>query len=577
MPDPARPLAPPLPASPGGEPRWYRSLYWRIALGLIAFLALMLTAEGALFLWTSERIAGSMPARSPRRLAVLVASDVGTALAANPSLDLEKYLSEQYAHIFQTFLVIMRDGRVASNHDDVDDDVMEEAQAEGRLELQRRGRFGGPGEPGRPEFREPRNRPTDPADPSDRRFPNDPNDLNEPGASNGSIGPYRPNNPNGPNAPNDSNGSNGSNEFGRGRRGGAFRAPPFGGAEVAAIIVAGMPVGRVAVLPGGPAFRQVFRQLGPQMALVAGGVLGFGTVMIALVVFGPTRRRLKQVQDATERLGSGDVAARAPEDGGDEVAAVARSFNRMADELTNRARALEASDKARRQLLADVSHELMTPLTAMRGYIETLSMAALKLDTTTRERYMGIVEEETHRLERIIGDLLDLARLEGGGGTLRHEHVPVAGLFDRLASRHEAELTKRQIVLATQIDPGAEHVAGDPDRLEQALQNLVANALRHTPNAGAIRVTAESALDGVHLIVRDTGPGIPPEHLPLIFDRFYKADASRRAATGSGLGLSIVKAIIERHGGSITARNDNGAVFEIVLPPSQPSRQENQK
>ncbi len=241
----------------------------------------------------------------------------------------------------------------------------------------------------------------------------------------------------------------------------------------------------------------------------------------------------------------------------------------MADELTNRARALEASDKARRQLLADVSHELMTPLTAMRGYIETLSMAALRLDTTTRERYMAIVEEETHRLERIIGDLLDLARLEGGGGTLRHEHVPVAGLFDRLASRHEAELTKRQIALTTRIEPGAEQVAGDPDRLEQALQNLVANALRHTPEAGTISVTAEAAADGVHLTVRDTGPGIPPEHLPLIFDRFYKADASRKAATGSGLGLSIVKAIIERHGGTITARNDNGAVFEIVLPSSQ--------
>src|SRR6188768_1238036 len=164
------------PGSPPRELRWYRSLYWRVAFGLIAFLALMLAAEGALFLWTSERIAGSMPARSPRRLAVLVASDVGTALAANPSLDLEKYLSEQYAHIFQTFLVIMRDGRVAANHDDVDDDVMEEARAEGRLEQQRRGRFGGPGDPPRPEFREPRNRSNDPTDPNGRRFPNDPTD-----------------------------------------------------------------------------------------------------------------------------------------------------------------------------------------------------------------------------------------------------------------------------------------------------------------------------------------------------------------------------------------------------------------
>src|SRR5687768_17807745 len=107
------------PSLPSEGLRWYRSLYWRIAFGLIAFLALMLAAEAALFLWTTERIAGSMPAQSPRRLAVLVASDVGTALAANPSLDLHHYVREQYAHIFQTFIVIMRDGRVASNHEDV--------------------------------------------------------------------------------------------------------------------------------------------------------------------------------------------------------------------------------------------------------------------------------------------------------------------------------------------------------------------------------------------------------------------------------------------------------------------------
>jgi two-component system, OmpR family, sensor kinase len=498
-------------------PRWYRSLYWRVAFGLIAFLALMLAAEAALFLWTSQRIAGSMPAQSPRRLAVLVASDVGTAIAANPALDLDTYVQEQYAHIFQTFIVIMRDGRVASNHQDVAEELLEEARAEGRFGDLRRGRFGG------------------------------------------TPAPNRPNNPNDPNGPSD------PNDPPRGRRGAGLRPPPFRGAEVAAIVVSGMPVGRIAVLSGSPPFRRIVRELGPQMALVAGAVLGLGTVMIALVVFGPARRRLKHVQEATERLGSGDVTARAPEDGGDEVAAVAKSFNRMADELTNRATALEASDKARRQLLADVSHELMTPLTAMRGYVETLSMAAVRLDPATRERYMRIVEEETHRLERIIGDLLDLARLEGGGGTLRHEHVPIAGLFDRVASRHEAELTKRGVTLTRRIAPDALQVPGDPDRLEQALQNLAANALRHTPDGGEVSLIAERASDGIHVVVRDTGPGIPTQHLPLIFDRFYKADASRKAAAGSGLGLSIVKAIIERHGGTITARNDRGAVFEIVL------------
>ena len=107
---------------------------------------------------------------------------------------------------------------------------------------------------------------------------------------------------------------------------------------------------------------------------------------------------------------------------------------------------------------------------------------------------------------------------------------------------------------------------GDPERLEQALQNLVANALRYTPDEGRISLATERANGDVRIIVRDSGPGIPGDHLPHIFDRFYKVDASRKAAAGSGLGLSIVKAIIERHGGTITARNDGGAVFEIILP-----------
>jgi signal transduction histidine kinase len=242
----------------------------------------------------------------------------------------------------------------------------------------------------------------------------------------------------------------------------------------------------------------------------------------------------------------------------------------MADELAARAQALAASDKARRQLLADVSHELMTPLTAMRGYIETLAMPELGIDDDTRQRYLAIVTEETHRLERIIGDLLDLARLEGGGGTMRHEPVDLASVFERVASRHERELGARRITLTRSVAPQAARVMGDPDRLEQALQNLAANALRHTPDGGRIGLSAAPVGAGILITVRDNGPGIAPDRLPLIFDRFYKVDVSRKATGGSGLGLSIVKAIVERHGGTIAAYNDQGAVFAITLPAPAP-------
>jgi signal transduction histidine kinase len=174
--------------------------------------------------------------------------------------------------------------------------------------------------------------------------------------------------------------------------------------------------------------------------------------------------------------------------------------------------------------------------------------------------------EETHRLERIVGDLLDLARLESGGTAMRRSPVDVRALFERVSARHERDLESRRIQFVERVDEAASTLAGDPDRLEQAIQNLAANALRHTPDGGMLVLSADRRGDAVRLSVRDSGPGIPPEQLPHIFDRFYKGDASRKSGSGSGLGLSIVKAIVERHGGTISARNDNGAVFEILIP-----------
>lgn len=481
---------------------WYRSFYWRVALGLFGFLALTLAAEAAIFLWMSDRISGSLPARQPARATRILASDIAAALTINPQLELRGYIDDQYGNALQTFVVLMDDGRVLSNDDGVSP---EELDAVAR-EMRRRPTRGPRPQPPRADDRE-------------------------------------------------------------GRRG----PPPLGGprSTMAPIVVNGVPVGRVVLLTDRPLMLRALRRYGTTLGMVAGLVLVGGTLAIALIVFGPARRRLKDVQEATTRLGSGDLRARAPEQGGDEIAALGRSFNQMADELARRATALEAADRARRQLLADVSHELMTPLTAMRGYVETLSMAEARFDAPTRERYLRIALEETHRLEHIIGDLLDLARLEGGGGTLRRETVDVAALFDRVAARHERVLAERGITLERQVESAAALVTADAARLEQALQNLAANALRHTPDGGRIALTAVPRPQAVAITVRDTGPGVAPEHLPLIFDRFYKADASRKAAGGSGLGLSIVRAIVERHGGTVTARNEGGAVFEIVLPRGQ--------
>jgi signal transduction histidine kinase len=304
--------------------------------------------------------------------------------------------------------------------------------------------------------------------------------------------------------------------------------------------------------------------------------LSLGAAVMALVIFRPTHLRLRSLEDAARALGEGRTDVRANESGGDEVSALAATFNTMAADLQVRAAAVAESDRARRQLLADVSHELMTPLSAIRGYVETLSMPELILDEDTRRRYLDITHRETHKLEAIIGDLLDLARLEGGGDTIEPEEVLADDLFRRVADRHRPTLCERKITLASTTAPGTPHIWGDADRLEQALQNLAANAIRHTPDGGTVTLLAEPEGNRVRVSVTDTGPGIPPEHLPHIFDRFYKADASRagtRVPSGSGLGLSIVRAIVVRHGGEIHASNTpgGGAIFTLTLPAADRS------
>jgi two-component system sensor histidine kinase BaeS len=327
----------------------------------------------------------------------------------------------------------------------------------------------------------------------------------------------------------------------------------------------------VAVPSDAPPLSIVMRDLGPTLGVVAIALLIAGASIGALLIFRPTHRRLKTLQEAVRAIGAGQTAARAPVAGGDEVALLARAFNEMAGGLEQRTQALAAADDSRRQLLADVSHELMTPLAAIRGYTETMAMSDLNLDEATRKRYLRIVFDETERMEHVIGDLLDLARLEGGGAAWKHESVSVPALFERVLHRHDPVLQAKHITLERLVEPGADRVSGDPKRLEQAIQNLAANAVRHTPDGGTIRLAAEPVPGGVSLSVEDSGSGIPAEHLPRIFDRFYKVDVSRTGTalpSGSGLGLSIVQAIVRRHGGSIQARNGShgGARFDILLP-----------
>lgn len=513
--------------------RWYQSLYWKIAAAFLASLAAVLVVNGVLFIFVVQESGPTLPGQPPERFAQTVALDIAQALARDPTFDVARFVRDQYGNDAHPFFVMMSDGKIISDGGPFPESLIVEARARlrrgldyrrpdwgARYDRYRRGGRGGPG-----------------AD-----------------AGQQSAGPA----PNMPDAP-----------------------PGFGGAPPAGfrpmrpvpIVVNNEVVGVVAVLPRAP-FWFLLGRYAPALATVAGVSLVLGGALAALIVFGPARKRLRDVEDAARRLGGGDLSARVPAKGGDEVAAVASAFNAMADELSTRAEALAESDRVRRQLLADVSHELTTPVTAMRGYLETLTMPEFDLDADTRARYLNIIGDETARLEHIIGDLLDLARLEGGGGTVVVEDdVPVEQLFDRVKARHERELLDAGVTMTSVIERGAEVVEGDRDRLEQALQNLAANALRYAPAGTAIELRAANGPTHVTLSVADQGPGITPEHVPHVFDRFYKAEASRAirsgpaAAGGSGLGLSIVKAIVERHGGRVTVASQPGrTLFSLELP-----------
>jgi two-component system OmpR family sensor kinase len=473
-------------------------MYWRIALGYIAVLALLLIVQAGLAVWLTNRLWGRA-SRTPAQLAEIVAMDISSQLAEQPGLELDSYLRKHYALGYQPFAVVLAgDRQIFSNHP---------SALPSNLGRDARHRLAG----GDPDA--------------------------------GRVGP------------------NGEHVH-------------F--AEYAYVMVNGGRAGIVAVPRVRPPFSIGLREMAPTLAAVAVGLIGVGAAVVALMIFRPTHLRLRSLEEAARALGEGRTDVRANESGGDEVSALSGTFNRMAEDLQVRAAALVESDRARRQLLADVSHELMTPLAAIRGYVETLGMPEITLDHETRVRYLDVARQETYKLEAIIGDLLDLARLEGGGDTLEQDEVLVDDLFRRVADRHRPALAEQHIALESTIADGTPLIRGDADRLEQALQNVAANAIRHTPEGGTVALRAEAVDDAVRITVSDSGSGIAREHLPHIFDRFYKADGARAGTlipSGSGLGLSIVRAIVVRHGGDVEASNapDGGAVFTMRLPAASRS------
>jgi two-component system phosphate regulon sensor histidine kinase PhoR len=231
---------------------------------------------------------------------------------------------------------------------------------------------------------------------------------------------------------------------------------------------------------------------------------------------------------------------------------------------------LRRADRVRRDFVANVSHELRTPLTAVRGYVEALLDG--DVDGADIRRFLEIIARHTMRMERLVRDLLRLARLDAGQEPLEHVACPVDALFGGVVSELEPLMAARHQTVERVIGEEAATVTGDPAKLHDALRNLVENAVNYSRDGGRILMTSERAGATVRLTVSDDGPGIPEADLPRIFERFYRVDKARsrseRDPGGTGLGLAIVKHLVELHGGSVTAQNrrERGAAFTVEIP-----------
>lgn len=289
--------------------------------------------------------------------------------------------------------------------------------------------------------------------------------------------------------------------------------------------------------------------LGWLSALVA---LIFSLVAIQLLARGMTSP-LREMAHAATAMAKGDYSRRVTATSRDEVGELARSFNQMSAELAE-------VDRFRKDLIADVSHELRTPVAALQAMLENIVDGVEEAD----EQSFRVMLSQVHRLGALVGQLLDLSKLEAGAVPLDQRDFKVAGLVEDVlaASELHQRATDRQVQLVSMV--GADIVArGDPDRLHQVVSNLVDNAIRHSPDAGRVVVAAHTKAGDLTIEVSDEGPGIPPAEAAHVFDRFYRSEDG-----GTGLGLSIARWIVDLHGGDIRVGEpqERGCVMVVSLP-----------
>lgn len=304
----------------------------------------------------------------------------------------------------------------------------------------------------------------------------------------------------------------------------------------------------------------VLRSVGTYLlvgALAAAGIAVATTFFLSRRILAP----VKSLTRAAQRLGAGDLSQRVEISDRGELGELATAFNTMAAEL-------ERADQVQRDLIADVAHELRTPLSNVRAYVEGLRDGVLQPDAQT----IATLDEEAGLLSRLVDDLQDLSVMETGQLALDREPEDVASIVTPVADSARRQAAESGVSITQLVPDDLPLVDVDRQRISQVLHNLLQNALTHTREGGRVAVSATRLGQQVEIAVTDTGEGIPPQDLPHVFDRLYRVDKSRSRATGGiGLGLTIARRLVEAHGGAIHAESQpgSGSRFSFTLPVAQ--------
>jgi two-component system sensor histidine kinase MtrB len=317
---------------------------------------------------------------------------------------------------------------------------------------------------------------------------------------------------------------------------------------------------------------RVLKRASEFMLIVGTGLLAV-VVVIAALAMGQVLRPIRRARDVAEEIAAGNLEARIPHaSASDDFGRLAESFNRMTDNLAQKIGELENVSSLQARFVSDVSHELRTPLATVRMAADYIHAARAGLPADA-QRAAVLLERELERFENLLEDLLEISRFDAGVVRLEPVEVDIGHLLDEVIDALDPIAHGRKVDVALEVDraAGAPLVPADPRRLDRVFSNLVKNAVEHT-SEGAVRVSAARRGDEVVVTVEDEGEGIPPEDLPHIFERFYRADAHRaRTLGGTGLGLAIALENVHLHGGSIdvSSKVGEGSVFTVVLPAAR--------